>query len=167
MGFNWNILNSIINSFNCFLNHNGLFNCSFDIFNLSLDGIVVSDGSFDGNSLISYDFLVFGHLYFNWNLIDLFDLFIFNVFLFEWDVLDSALDWDFLSNSSLLNCMRSRDCISSNCTSSVSSGISSNYTSSVSSNCCGSSLSANCSSRVSTNYLRASCSISTNYLRAR
>jgi len=66
---------------------------------LGFNGIVVSDGSLIGNSFISDNLLVLDDLSLNWNLVNLFDLLIFNVFLLEGNILDSALNWDLLSNS--------------------------------------------------------------------
>jgi hypothetical protein len=65
---------------------------------LSLNGIVVGDGSFIGDTLITNDFLIFDDFSLNWNLVNLFDLLILNVFLLEGNIFDSALNWDLLSN---------------------------------------------------------------------
>ena len=99
LSFNGNVLNSFIYFLDWLINHDGLFDFSSDVFDLGLNGIVVSDGSFDGNTFVSNDLFVFGHFNFKRNLVDLFDLLVFNVFLFEGNVFNSALDGDFLSDN--------------------------------------------------------------------
>jgi len=103
LSLNWDILNSFIDLFNWLINHDGLFDFSLNILDLSLNSIIISDSSLNWDTFISNDLLVFGHLNLKWNLINLFNLFIFNVFLFEWNVLDSAFNWDFFCDNFVLN----------------------------------------------------------------
>lgn len=98
LSFNGNILNSFVDSLNGLLNHHGFFDFSSDVLDLSFNGIVVSDGSLIGDSFVSDDLLVLNDLSLDWDLVNLFDLFILNVFLLEGNILDSALNWDLLSN---------------------------------------------------------------------
>jgi len=103
LSFNGDVLNSFVDSLNWFLNHDSLFDLSSDVFNLSLNCIVVSDGSLYGHSFISNNFFVFDDLSLNRDLIDLLNLLVFNVFLLERNVLDSALNWDISGNCFLGN----------------------------------------------------------------
>ncbi len=98
LGLNWDILDSLIDALHWLLNHNGLLNFSSDVLNLSLNGIVVGDGSLNGHSHAADDFFVFNDFSLNGNLVDLLNLLVFNVFLLEGDVLNSALYWDLSSN---------------------------------------------------------------------
>lgn len=98
LSLNGDILNSLIDTLDGFLNHHGLLDFSTDVLDLSLNGIVVSDGSLIGNSLIADNLLVLDDLSLNWDLVDLLDLLILNVLLLERNILDSALNWDLLSN---------------------------------------------------------------------
>lgn len=102
LGFNWEILDSFPSSFNRFVFNNGLFDFLRNVFNLSFNGVIVGDGSFDGNSFGSGDFFIINNFSFEWDSFNSFDLIVFNVFFLERNVFDSGLDWDFLSDD-LLN----------------------------------------------------------------
>ena len=98
LSFNGDILNSFVDTLNWLLNHHGLLDFSTDVFDLSLNGIVISDSSLIGNSLVADNLLVLDDLSLNWDLIDLLDLLILDVFLLERNILDSTLNWNLLSN---------------------------------------------------------------------
>lgn len=101
LSFNGDVLNSLVDPLNGFLNHDGFLNFSSDVLHLGLDGVVVSHSSLNGDPLISDDFFVFDNFSLIGNLIDLLNLFVFDVFLLEGDVFDSALHGDFRGDSSL------------------------------------------------------------------
>lgn len=101
LGFNWQILDSFENSFDWFVFNDGLFDFLWNIFNLSFNGIIIGDGSFDWNSFSSGDFFIFNDFSFIWNSFNSFDLIVFNIFLFEWNVFDSWFDWDLFGNDFL------------------------------------------------------------------
>jgi hypothetical protein len=101
LSFNWKILNSFPNSFNWFVLNDSLFDFFRNILDLSLNCIIVSDGSLDWNSFSSGDFFVFNNLSFIWNSFDSFDLIVLNIFLFEWNILNSWFNRDFFSNNFL------------------------------------------------------------------
>jgi len=101
LSFNWKILNSFPNSFNWFVFNDCLFDFFWNILDLSLNCIIVSDSSFNWNSLGSGYFFVFNDLSFIWNSFNSFDLIIFNIFLFEWNVFDSGFNWNFFGNNFL------------------------------------------------------------------
>lgn len=105
LGLNRNILNSFIYFLNRFINHDSLLNFSFNVLYLSFNCIIVSYSSLNRDTFVSDNFFILCHLNFNWHLINLFNLFIFNIFLFERDVLNSALYWNFFSNS-FVSCTR-------------------------------------------------------------
>jgi hypothetical protein len=96
--FNGDILNSFVNLLNWLFNHNGLFDFSSNVLNLSFYGIIISNGPFNGNSFVSNDFFIFNDFSLNWDLVNFLDLFILNIFLFEWNIFDSALNGDLFSN---------------------------------------------------------------------
>lgn len=100
LGFNWEILNSFPGSFNWLIFNNSLFDFLGDVFNLSFNGIIVSNGSLDWDSVGMDNFFILYDFFFIGNSFNSLDSIVLNVFLFEWNVLDSAFDWDFLSNCS-------------------------------------------------------------------
>jgi hypothetical protein len=101
LSFNWQVLNSFPDSFNWFVFNDSFFNFLGNVFDLGFNSVVVSDGSFDGDSFSSGNFFVFDDFSFVWNSFNSFDLIVFNVFLFEWNVFDSRFDWDFFSDDLL------------------------------------------------------------------
>jgi hypothetical protein len=101
LGLNGDVLDSLVGPLDGLLDHNGLLDFSSDVLNLSLNSVVVGDGSLVGNSLVPDDLFVFDFLVFDGHLVDLLDLLVFNVFLLEGDVFDSAFDGDIGSSDSL------------------------------------------------------------------
>jgi hypothetical protein len=101
LSLDWKILDSFPDSFDWFIFNDGLFNFLWDVFNLSFNGIIVGDSSFDWDSFSVGHFFVLDDFSFVWDSFDSFDLIVFNVFFFEWDVFDSAFNWDFFSNNLL------------------------------------------------------------------
>lgn len=89
LGFNWQILDSFPDSFDWFVLNDGFFDFLWNVFDLSFNGIIVGDGSFDWDSFSSGDFLILDDFSFVWDSFDSFDLVVFDVFLFEWNVFDS------------------------------------------------------------------------------
>lgn len=101
LGFNWQILNSFPDSFDWFIFNDSLFDFFWNIFDLSFNGIIIGNGSFDWDSFSSGDFFIFNDFSFIWNSFNSFDLIVFNIFLFEWNVLNSWFDWDLFGNDFL------------------------------------------------------------------
>lgn len=101
LGFNGDVLNSFVDSLNGLLNHYGFLNFPSDVFDLGLDGVVVSDCSLNRDPLVPDNFFVFDDFGLIRDLVDLLDLLVFNVFLLEGDVFDPAFDGDFGSDGSL------------------------------------------------------------------
>jgi hypothetical protein len=71
-----------------------------DVFDLSLDGIVVCDSSLDRDSLGVNNFLVLNNLFFIGDSLNFLYSIIFNIFFLERDVLDSTFNRNFISNGS-------------------------------------------------------------------
>ena len=94
-------MNSFPDSFDWFIFYDCLFNFLWNVLNLSFNGIIISDGSFDWNSFSSGNFFIFNDFSFIRNSFDSFDLIIFDVFLFEWNVLNSGFNWDLFGNDFL------------------------------------------------------------------
>lgn len=101
LGFNWQVLNSFPDSFDWFVFNDGFFDFLGNVFNLSFNGIVIGDGSFDGDSFGSGDFLILYDFSFVWDSFDSFDLIVLNVLLFERNVLDSGFDWNLFGDNLL------------------------------------------------------------------
>jgi len=101
LGLNWEILDSFPDSFDWFVFDDCLFDFFWNVFDLSFNGIVIGDGSFDWDSFSSGDFFVFNDFSFVGNSLDSFDLIVFDVFLFEWNVFNSGFDWDLFGNDFL------------------------------------------------------------------
>lgn len=89
LGLDWQVLNSFPNSLNWLVFNDGLLDFLWNVLDLSLDGIVVSDGSFDGDSLGSGDFLILDDFSFVWDSLNSLDLIVLNVLLLEWNIFDS------------------------------------------------------------------------------
>ena len=94
LSLNGNVLNSLINSLNRLLNHNGFLNLAPNVLHLGLNGVVVSDGPLNGHSFVSDDFLVFDDLGFNGHLVDLLHLLVLDVLLLEGNVFNPAFNGD-------------------------------------------------------------------------
>lgn len=103
LGLNWEILNSFPSSFNGFIFNNSLFNFFRNILNLSLNSIIISDSSFDWNSVSMNNFFIFYDFLFIRNSLYSFYSVILDVFLLERNILDSAFNWNFFSNSSSMS----------------------------------------------------------------
>ena len=101
LGLDWQVLNSLPDSLDWLVLDDGFFDFLWNVLDLGFDGIVVSDGSFDGDSFGSGDFFVFDDFSFEWDSFDSFDLVVLNVLLLEWNVFDSGFDWDLLSDDLL------------------------------------------------------------------
>ena len=101
LGLNWQVLNSFPDSFDWLVFNDGFFDFFWNVLDLSFDGIIVSNGSFDGDSFGSGDFFVFNDFSFVWDSFNPFDLIVLNVLLLEWNVFDSGFDWDLLSDDLL------------------------------------------------------------------
>ena len=94
-------MNSFPDSFDWFIFYDCLFDFFWNVFNLSFNGIIISDSSFDWNSFSSGNFFIFNDFSFIWNSFDSFDLIVLDVFLFEWNVFNSRFDWDLFGNDFL------------------------------------------------------------------
>lgn len=101
LSFDWQVLNSFPNSFNWLIFNDRLFDFFRNVLYLSLNSIVISDGSFNGNSLSSGHFLILDNLPFVRNPFDSFDLIVFDIFLFKGNVFDSGFNWNFFSDNFL------------------------------------------------------------------
>lgn len=101
LSFDWKILNSFPDPFNRFIFNNCFFDFLWNVFNLSFNGIIISDGSLNRNSFSSGDFFIFNNFSFIWNSFDSFNLIVFNVFLFKWNIFYSRFNWNLLSNNFL------------------------------------------------------------------
>lgn len=110
LSLNWEILNSFPSSFNWFIFYNSLLNFLRNIFDLSLNSIIISNSSFNWNLNNSSNLLILSNLSFEWNSFYSFDLIIFDMFSFKRNIFDSAFDWNFFSDWSMSN---SWSCISS------------------------------------------------------
>ena len=98
LSLNGEILNSFPDFFNWFVFNNSFFNFFGNIFNLSFYSIVISDSSFNGDSFIVNNFIIFNNFPFKGNSFNPFNFVIFNVFLFERNVLNSAFNGNFFRN---------------------------------------------------------------------
>ena len=101
LGLDGQVLNSFPDSLDWLVLDNGLLDFLWNVLDLGLDGVVVSDGSLNWNSFGSGDFLVLDDFSLVWNSLDSFDLVVLNVLLLEWNVFDSGFDWDLLGDDLL------------------------------------------------------------------
>lgn len=98
LGLDWQILHSFPSPLDWFIFDDSLLDFLWNVFDLSLNGIVVCDSPLNRDSFSPRDFLILYDLSFERDPFDPFDLIVFNVFLLEWNVLNSWFHWYLISH---------------------------------------------------------------------
>ena len=101
LSFDWKILNSLPSSFYWLIFNNGFLDLLWNVLDLSLNSIIISDGSLDWNSFVVDYLLILDNFSFKRNSFNSLDSVILNIFFLERNILYSAFNWYFFSNNSL------------------------------------------------------------------